>query len=183
MDNMNTQVYLKNLLGVSTIWIICLMVFIIGHGHKGEYLPIQTMTIFIVSLAMIQHCLMLFKLEKSEQSFKMSILKGFFSGTILALAVRVGLALNYLLWSSNREIRTLIAIFGNSWQIYLWMGLLGIVCMLVDPFFRIVLHKDLFRNQKPSFFWMKYSPFVLFFKFVLRKDISKRNDTGLDGKN
>jgi hypothetical protein len=173
MNDLTLRVYLKNLLGVSIIWIICLMIFIIGYGHRGEYLPIQAMTIFIVPLAMIQHCIMLFTLGKSAQSFKLSILTGFFSGTILALVVRVGLGLNYLLWSSNRNIGTLITIFGDSWQIYLWMGLLGIVCMLVDPFLGIVLHKDLFRNKKLSL----YSPSALFLKFVLRKDPSNRNNT------
>lgn len=181
MNNITPRAYLKNLLGVSTIWIVCLMIFIIGQGYKGEYLPICAVTIFIVPLAIIQHCLMLFVL--CEQSFKLSILTGFFSGIFLALAVRIVLALNYLLWSSDRNTEALFNIFGDYGQIYLWMGLLGIVCMLIDPFFRVVLHKDLFRSRKPSVFWMRYSPTTLFYRFVLRKDLSKRNNKDLDSKN
>jgi hypothetical protein len=153
---------------------------IFGHGYKGEYLLIRAVTIFVL-WAIPLHCYMLFVLY--EQSFKLSVLTGFFSGTVLTLAARMGLALSYLLLASDRKLGTLINIFGDSWQIYLWMGLLGIVCMLVDPFFRIVLHKDLFRNPKPSLFWTKYSPSALFFKLVLHKDLYERNNKDVDGKN
>lgn len=187
MNKLRPRAYLKSLLIDSTFLIILLMVFVICYGYKGDYLFIFRATnIFIMifmPLMLWQQCRFLCIVEKYRLSFKLSIVMGLFSGIVFTFAVKVGQALNYLLWASNKTTGTLIHIFVDFWQIYLWMGLLGIVCMSIEPFFRIVLHKDLFNNPRQSPFWMKYLPSALFSRFILRKDLSKRSNANLDGKN
>ncbi len=179
MNNLTKKAYFRHSLGFSTILMICSMTLPISFGDKGEYLPIfQFATMFFVPLFLLQHCYLLFAAEKSEQSFKLSILTGSFSGIVMTLAARVGLVLNYFLWSPDKKMLTLIRIFVDFWQLYLLMALFGILCMSIEPFFRIVLHKELFKNPKPpSRFWTKYSPSALIMRFVFRKDLSERNNT------
>ena len=184
MNNPTARAYFKSILGASILMTVFAMLTNIREGCKVELQPImiQAVTIF-VPLMIVFHCYTLFALEKCKQSFRLSILTGFFSGIILTLVARTGLALSFLLLSSDRNMGTVIHIFSGFWQLYLWMALLGIVCMLVDPFFRVVLHRDLFRYQKPSSFRMKYSPSALFYKYVLRRKSPWQNDRDLDGNN
>jgi|GEM_PF-6259195 len=187
MNKLRPRAYLKSLLIDSTFLIILLMVFVICYGYKGDYLFIfQATNIFIiifVPLMLWQQCRFLYVVEKYRLSFKLAIVMGLFSGIVLAFAVKIGQALNYLLWASNKTTETLIHIFVDFWQIYLWMGLLGIICMSIEPFFRIVLHKDLFNTPIFPVFWRKYSPSALFYRYILHKDLYKQDDTDLDSKN
>ena len=183
MNNLTARAYFKSMLFPSVFLTFFAIVTNIEKGCKVEDQPILTQLITImVSLMILQHCDILFTFEECKQSFKLSIVTGFSSGIILTLVARTGLAFSFLLLSSDRNMATLIHIFIGSWQLYLWMALLGIVGMLIDPFFRVVLHKDIFRHRKPSSFYMKYSPSALIYKYVLRKKPPWQNDTDLDGK-
>lgn len=181
MKSLTTKAYFKSMLLGSVMMVVSAMVGNVAYGHKVEYQPIQAITI-LVSLMILYQRQILFMLEKCKLSFKLSILTGVFSGIILTLAARTGLALSFLLLSSNRSMRTVIHIFSGFWHLYLWMALLGIVCMLIEPFFRIVLHRDLFRSRKSSSFLAKYLPSTLFYKYVLRKDPPWQSNTDLDDK-
>jgi len=184
MNNLTARAYFKSMLitlVVMIMMIVCAIVGNVARGHKVEYQSIQAITI-LVSLMIPYHCCTLFMMEKCKLSFGLSIVTGFFSGIILTLAARTGLALSFLLLSSDRNMGTVIHIFSGFWHLYLWMALLGIVCMLIEPFFRIVLHRDLFRPQKSSSFLVKYLPSTLFYKYVLRKDPPWQDNTDLDGK-
>jgi hypothetical protein len=183
MNNLTARAHFKSILVASIIMTAFAMVTNIRAGCKVELQPgmIQAVTIF-VPLMIVFHCWIALPLEKCKQSFRLAILTGFFSGIILTLVARTGQALSFLLLSSHRNLVTMIHIFSGFRQLYLWMALLGIVCMLVEPFFRVVLHRDLFRYEKPSSFRMKYSPMALFYKYVLRRKSPWENDTDLDGK-
>jgi hypothetical protein len=140
MNNLTARAYLRSLLIDSMFLIILLMIFVICYGYKGDHSFIfQTTdiaTMILVPIVLLQHCRGLFMFEKSELSFPVSVLAGFASGFVLTFAIRTAQALNYLFWSSDRKTGTLISIFGDSWYMYLCMGLLGIVFMLVRPFFK-----------------------------------------------
>ncbi len=178
MNNRTARIYFKSILFTSILMTVFAIFENIFLGHKVEYQPIQGITI-MVSFMIPYQCCILFMLEKCELSFMLSILTGFFSGIALTLAARIGLALSFLLLSSDRNMGTVIHIFSGFWHLYLWMALLGIVCMLIEPFFRVVLHRDLFRPSKSSSFIVKYFPSTLFYRYVLRKDPPWQDNTDL----
>lgn len=75
-----------------------------------------------------------------DQSFfgkpvKNPIIFGLFFGFFLVLAGRIGLVLNYLIWTSNKSSATALYIFVSSWWLYLCMAILGALCIWVNSFF------------------------------------------------
>ena len=171
MNNLTTRVYFKTLFSTSMLLIILSILQAIIYRYEIDSVIIKAATIWVVLFVPYHSWLLLFSWKQCKQSFKLSIFTGFLSGVILVLVVRMVLAIYYLLWwRSGSKIETLNSIFCDFWQIYLWIGLWGSICMAIDPFFRIVFHKDLFRNSKQSSFWTKYSPSALIEKYIFRKD-------------
>lgn len=144
---------------------------------KAGYIPVSVATLFTV-LMIAYHFYILSKSLSHELAMKTAFFWGGLSGIVLTVAGRSGLAVAHLIWASDKTIETIINIFISSWWLYFSLALFGSFCMLIAPFFRIVLHKDLFRNSRPSPFLLKYSPSSLFHKYILHKNTSNSKDDG-----
>ena len=79
-----------------------------------------------------------------EKNIKRLIRLGFIWGVIANLAIRIGIVINYIIWGTEKSPGTVGHIFFDLWGSYLWMGVLGMVCMLIKPLL------DLWRRKRKS---------------------------------
>jgi di/tricarboxylate transporter len=131
--------FLKDLLRASIPVAIGPMLINIIGGYRVECITVKAVILLTAWMTIYPYSTT--KAVLCEDSMKTAVFSGLFSGIVLFLAGEIGLALNYLLLSSDRKLATVAHLFIGFWQIYLYMALFGMTYMLMYRFYRINLRR------------------------------------------
>ena len=111
------------------------------RGINGDRIYNPAMYTLLVAGTICYHAYMVSTILRYNRFLAAAIVSGAFSGIVLMLAARVGLVIAYLLLAPDKKLGTMEHIFIDSWHFYLWMALLGIVCMSIQPLYKMVFRR------------------------------------------
>lgn len=130
-DRIQTS-FFRSLLAFFLSLLIMPTVINIFGGRMVVDIPIAVATLLVLVL-IPYHSYMVTKVLSCKLSAKTAFVAGLLSGVLLAAAGRMGLAINYLIFSSEREFGIVIHNLTDAWWIYLVITVWGIMCMSIKP--------------------------------------------------
>ncbi len=146
MSNLKPNIFSKSLsVGFLTMMTIPIVFNLTTFGENLSCLPIGVIDILLVPI-ILQHVYMVSKLHPFGHFIRASFLSGLFSGFFLSLAGRIGLVLNYLIMSSDKNFVVAGHLFIDSWWFYLYAALFGAICMSIKPL-RIILKEQILKIE------------------------------------
>lgn len=126
MKPLTLHIYIKNML---TLLLLLIVFMLLTYRYRISYAIIEASSIFVFLLQILHGWILLPSLSL-VQSPKRALVTGIFNGLVLSLAARVGIAINWILWSSKREIDW-SDIFTGVWWLYFAMMFTGIIVEVI----------------------------------------------------